>query len=105
MNTDVRENLIKARNLLTRRSGWGQGNFKMLVRVGSEKTGFTFQEQFCAIGAIREADGPGEIDAYAALEKALGVNHAVQIVQWNDNPKRLKKEVIAAFDQAIELVS
>lgn len=65
---------------------------------------------FCPEGAIlRSSDGAGFIDhitsnvdeAMQRFKEAIGT--PFQIPDWNDIPERTQKEVIAAFERAIQL--
>jgi hypothetical protein len=57
---------------------------------------------FCAIGAIWKADGKafgpvGDLAQYTLVSCI----RTPGIAQWNDSPRRTKKQVLAAFDRAI----
>lgn len=55
----------------------------------------------CSWLAISDAAVTFQLALRAAkrLEKAMGIE---EIVAWNDDPKRTKRQVLAAFDKAIK---
>lgn len=57
----------------------------------------------CAIGAIRGAAGGRsnvENEAEIVLQRAL---NGLDVMKWNDKPRRQHRTVLAAFDRAIAL--
>lgn len=97
------EVLRKAKALIEER-GWTQGEY--VSRDGAH----------CARGACYVASGShvlpmypvGHIDdsandAQYALASAIGKELLHSVSDWNDEPGRTKKEVLAAFDKAIAL--
>ena len=90
---DVQKALVEARALIER--GWCQ------------KTVRTFIDghlRYCAIGAMIEVSGIGEICTLARpFEDATGLSSTSEIGHWNDDPSRTKADVVAAFDRAIEI--
>lgn len=91
--------LRRARALIA--GGWTQGAYMSV--------GF-FGRRYCAVGAIAYSAGlvpgldtstPAMTDARRALRTASGMEYYEGIETWNDNPRRTKQEVLAAFDRAI----
>ena len=89
--------LQKARDLLVKK-GWIQG-------------GMQSEYGFCSIGAImaaarvegRSLDNSNH--SYWQAKRALGETISTAIIpipSWNDDPKRTKAEVLAAFDATID---
>lgn len=54
--------------------------------------------KWCAIGAITAAYS-NPIDRQRAIDRLVYIIHR-GIVTWNDDPKRTKKQVLAAFKKA-----
>lgn len=92
---------MKPSEILSKRGAWTQGYYaknrkgeKVMVRDSNACS-------WCALGAITKAYPYGHIADMIAVKLAnhLGISQ-ISIPDWNDNPKRKKREVIAAF-QAI----
>lgn len=101
----VKKILQKARKLIAK--GWTQGAFARNDRGWSVGNNSPDAQCFCAVGAIRTAAGwdgnapMGEYrEALSAVRAATGSR--LPIPSWNDNAKRTKEDVLAAFDKAIE---
>ena len=97
----VKETLIAARWILEN-VGWGTEYFAETesgepLNLGEVKPKIVCA---CAIGAIYlvEADDIFKWEAETLLSKEVGE----YIPTWNDAPGRTKKEVLTAFDKAIE---
>jgi hypothetical protein len=93
--------LINAKEII--RKGWCQGSF--------HNPGWIFNDKFCVIGALREADGLNNdfINKYssknAKLQNLFCITNEIPIggiINWNDSEKRTKKDVLNAFDKTIE---
>lgn len=87
------EVLVAAKWLLEN-FGWNKGAY---AKYGADKKVVSF----CAIGAIAviETDDPSLFSK--AIDHLVSVVGGA-IVPFNDNPKRTKKQVLKAFDKAIE---
>jgi hypothetical protein len=92
------EVLVRAHALL-RDVGWIQGTTR-------DKLGY------CALAAITGADRVSAYLARAILARTIGCYSCKnaedeivkdQIVFWNDNPERTRRQVLAAFRRAIRL--
>jgi hypothetical protein len=100
---EVADKLREAKALIERRGGWTKGVERERV---DRDDGSTFI-RVCSVGAIRATSAP--VEAYQLLAAAIGnpVAKCVMpfgiISHWNDNPKRRKRQVLAAFDKAITL--
>lgn len=108
--------LTEARRLLRRGRGWTKGRY--VTNYVWDKNGYmsglikpeepNFQA-YCSIGAIEKADGPGEKTAVTLLGRAIRsltgkrLRHRSQIIEFNDAEKTAKRDVLAAFDAAIEM--
>lgn len=98
----VKNVLVKARDLLNRPYGWTKGTETRLVNRAPDG------EAYCAVGAVRkitgyEADGS---EIYVAVTSVLSkVVGNAGIIQFNDDRHTKKSEVLAAFDTAIAEVS
>lgn len=110
MNTEAIKTLTKARALVEK--GWVKGYEHI---DAGELNWLTNEispvESYCAIGAIRKADGPGEESAFDLIRQAIGdlfyggkkrVGES-GILRFNDRKKTTKEDVVAAFDKALEL--
>lgn len=58
---------------------------------------------WCAEGAILASTRRLHWPAYDYLADALGDRHGIDVPEWNDAPRRTQKQVLKAFDKAIEL--
>ena len=61
----------------------------------------------CAVNAICVAahDAQRFETALGFLKKATGKQTMLDVIQWNDDPATTKADVLAGFDQAIELAT
>lgn len=104
--------LVEARALLARRGGWVRGALYQ-QRIGSEAS-------YCSMGALNKVavgfavtyqapERRGFKTAERALAQAMGpYRHMLPsdaIIRFNDRSKTRKKDVLAAFDRAIEALS
>lgn len=97
----MRDDLIAARALI--KQGWCKGRYSKTTAAG--------QTQYCVLGALHAATGnldrlykptPARVrTAINWLVDHLGKQPGVGIDDWNDEPRRKKAEVLAAFDRAI----
>lgn len=82
------------------RKGWTQGTY------ARTKTGRPCHYcspravKWCAIGAVLRAYSETLDDEYLSIRKRLAQVVFDSLPGWNDDPKRTKKEVIAAFKKA-----
>lgn len=100
---DMVRALKKARKLIAKKEKWTKGSYHDYSNGA-----------FCAIGALREADGPGEYAAYKALGFAVTSLHPKTaaarsaqdpesvVITFNDRKKTKHEDVLAIFDFAIE---
>lgn len=106
--------LKKARELLIK-VGWGKGDETVYHYYDSSNKPPKLVG-FCAIGALRKADGPGEHDAELLLAQTIDpetdfsqlIPHSYKvwqtIVYFNDETKRRKRDVLAKFDKTIKRI-
>lgn len=91
--------LRKSRKLVARKNGWTQGHMAVVSRS------IVFKRiSYCSLGAIRRADGNGEELAKAALTVIANGKGFDGIIDFNDDMDTKQEDVIAAFDEAIELL-
>lgn len=103
--------LRDARRLIARPNGWVKGVSRM-YRANSKGE---YAACYCATGALREVScgddwsrkpARGTARAFEVLAEVIGRPRgtvaANVIITWNDDVKRTKKQVLAAFDEAIE---
>lgn len=117
------DNLRASRALLEGRGKWAQG----VMKERRPRTLLAADDfRYCSMGAIREADGPGEKPAVGLLARAIDairgprptrttwdknytemiqvpVDDSSRIVQFNDGSRTTKAQVLAAFDRAIAI--
>lgn len=107
----VKEVLVAAQWML-KNVGWCQGDFaksgNTIVWMGAfttlknamDEVSCDHIDAFCSIGAINAVEANRELkkQAIELLGNATGDS---SITQWNDNEKRTKKQVLAAFNKAI----
>lgn len=98
---EVVEVLHNARALLDRPWGWTKGAFRKASRNGGTC--------YCAAGALERAAGRRFDPAYRGARNALSValigsGWDTSVVEFNDAPETKKKDVLALFDRAIDLV-
>ena len=94
----ARDALIAARKRIERPENWGKG------MRGSGYGSRSF-DTCCAAEAIEDLKC-GYSVRYAAinyLKQAIRAKHLTTVVNWNDAKSRTHKQVLAAFDRAIEL--
>jgi hypothetical protein len=92
--------LARARQLIADEKRWCQGSLARGGRNLSVPLHSIVARRHCARGAIMQAGcelGLCFEDAAIALERQLGR----PIEDWNDHPRRVHAEVIAAFDAAV----
>lgn len=98
MTNEVRKLLKRARARVAR--GWCKGESRKRIRG---------RVHHCAFGAIfyDSPKSPNYKACHIAREHmAVGVGIAPnELGAWNDDPKRTKRQVLAAFDKAIASVS
>lgn len=83
--------------------GWCQGHSAIDSRGNLCLAETSAAVSWCAVGAIfavSKNDWKYEEAARDVLEKALGKGQS-EIANWNDEPKRTKKQVLALYDKAI----
>ena len=78
------------------RKGWckfrlSKDKFGRTVEPDSERA-----SSWCSMGAIEAA----YVSTYDAMTKLLAVIKSDSIADWNDDPKRTKRQVLAAFRKA-----
>lgn len=101
----IADKLREARALIER--GWTQGQYARDVH--GEGTDFLKHEAVCfcaagAIGAANEHWPNSGLPGMALLSLAVGGDGTeTDILIWNDAKERSHAEVLAAFDQAIQL--
>lgn len=110
-NVGVVEALTEARDLLVS-EGWVQGVYADQVDDESDLC------RRCALGALRQMDSTDHPHVVVTLEMqdillaamrqvdndaGDGVLQFHSVIQWNDHGGRTKKQVIEAFNKAIEL--
>lgn len=119
MNTQQAEaikTLTKAKSLINR--GWVKENLYVkkgyTVYVGDDEY-IAKTNLYCALGAIKKADGPGEEGAITLIKQAIRIftgktpfkrpeNAKLRhIFEFNDSKDTTKEDVLAAFDKALEL--
>ena len=124
MDKTAKEVLKAARNLLSRRNAWMQGDLWDVDK-----------KSFCAIGALDHINGPNERKAIKILAKSIAKAHPSFtreyvngryylddsselmeeievsddvprefVIAYNDTINRKKSDVLKAFDKAIENV-
>lgn len=90
---------MKAWELLEKRGAWTQGALAKNKRGGNVSADSYEAVCFCTLGAIEKVYGSG-MDAYlnavAKLEEKLGED---SVEDWNDSPKRKKREVVAVLKE------
>lgn len=124
--------LTTARRLIARKQGWIKGGEAKEITAyrgpnpqenegkwhGSYTHLPTRNMAYCAYGAIRKADGPGEALAIRLLIQGIRIVRGLapaknilkasdrleNIFNFNDNKKRTQDEVLAAFDAAIKMI-
>ena len=104
----VKEVLIAAKYLL-KNVGWCQKYYAkkhdrgLWINLYTDlKDQFSSEEAkeiigFCSVGAIRAVEATEIGLKTSAIAKLPGI-----LADWNDDPSRTKKQVLAAFDQAIK---
>lgn len=100
MDTEAVAVLKKARALLAKRGGWIRGAFYKGRRDNPKA--------LCAMGAINFAatgdpaiiTSPGSVKAIRVLQKIIGHD---QVGEWNDDPRRTKRYILAGISEAIKL--
>lgn len=98
--------LVKARDLIARPYGWVKGDFQRERWHKGETI-----KCYCASGAIRKvASGDAEGFANPSEGPHAFLRQAIQekvasgsIPDFNDDPATKKRDILAAFDRAIEL--
>lgn len=99
--------LRRARKLVKNPSNWGKDSFKQNGRDAKGRPAV----QYCIIGAVREADGPGENVATTLLRRAIAQTFRKnrknmrldEVYNFNDSKKREHADILRAFDAALEL--
>jgi hypothetical protein len=100
-------NLKKARRLIARKGGFVKGTFNSNYNTAKQRP-----ESFCTVGAIKQADGPGEESAKLIVGEAIRDLYYPKrktpldegrIFTFNDSKKRTQEEVVAAFDKAVQI--
>ena len=103
----ISEILKKARKLVEK--GWTQGAY---AKDGNGRILFFDDKKavkFCPLGAIGRVTGSlynaEAVGArYAVIDSIEGGMLGFDIASWNDDKKRTKRQVLAAFDRAIKAV-
>ena len=105
------EVLVAARSLIARPWGWGKGSYAQTRRG---------VDCYCSVGALSKASTDGSRHwthtDFLAREEALGalaravdgpdyIDAARTVIAWNDARSTRKRDVLAAFDKAIESLS
>jgi hypothetical protein len=106
VDTKTLDLLIKSKELI--RKGWCQGRY--------HKKTWLFNDQYCVLGAFLKVTNNawylGKLGtlfvnanniSQIPLENNLPVSRSFNISSFNDNPATTIKDVLAAFDNAIEL--
>ena len=110
LRVEILEKLKKARSLVDR--GWTR--FQYAVDENHAPCGCTKSKarKWCSTGAILAANGYDDNPLYGdnkilnhCKDVFLLENKLTHIIFWNDAPDRTKKQVLEAFDHAIEKLS
>lgn len=122
----AKRTLTKARKLIEKPERWGKGAFYMDKKGEELYTGYEWRNgdyvvrvpklnqvgSFCALGAIKKADGPGENAAEEFLADAIHSlthkgkrrSHAeIKVYTFNDRKETTHEMILDAFDRAIAL--
>jgi hypothetical protein len=107
--TTVKEVLTAARWMIEN-VGWCQGSYYISKdEVGCFNPSFEMGNAsnvscMCASGAVYLVEATKELQNQSLdfLWGTIGVGTEVSVPDWNDQPKRTKEQVLAAFDRAIE---
>ena len=99
--------LRRARKLVKNPSNWGKDSFKQHGRNAKGQPVM----QYCIIGAMKEADGPGEFVGTEILRRAIARTFRKnrknmrldEVYNFNDSKKREHADILRAFDAALEL--
>lgn len=109
MTNSAAEILVNARRLLAKRGGWTQRTEARLSSGEPTLSEDPDATSFCLLGAVYRfmSDTPhAEANrAWGAIKDATGARDSYGIVNWNDRPKRRKREVLAVIDEAIAKVT
>jgi hypothetical protein len=96
----VADKLREARALVER--GWTQNVFARTADGNATYVENAEAVCFCTIGALYHVKAPfGR--SYSLLERAIGRGAVGSIAGWNDRACRKQRDVLAAYDKAIEL--
>ncbi len=105
--------LEKARELVKR--GWCKGAAARTGKGRSTYPGDPYATKFCSVGACERAlhnKHPSPTEIYLAsgvynsvIEVLCEAMQTVNILSWNDDPLRLKTDVLDAYDKAIASLS
>lgn len=114
-NAEALKTLTGARRLI--KKGWTKGAFHISRRRFQPSGRTVFDNLFCSVGALRKVDGPGEKRAMMILGKVMAKMNGnpsrvyntdsawPEIITFNDAGTTSQDQVVAAFDQAIKMVS
>lgn len=93
--------LLKARELVD--ANWTQHDFFRDAETGASLEHYRPGCGVCLLGAIfTAADMAGDdLMSDAAVDALKKVNNLSSIPNWNDNPVRVKEDVLIAIDRAI----
>jgi hypothetical protein len=107
--------LTGSRKLLSKPERWTKGAYygNKASGNGGKADGFVNHEDaftYCAIGAIRKVDGPGERAAKKLLALAISALYYKnkrttedRVFRFNDKKNTTHEQILAAFDKAIEM--
>lgn len=103
--SDVKLILIEARQKVS--EGWTQRAYARMSNEvddgGKVSADSRLATCWCSVGAVGAVtpEAMSSMPALNKLKEVMGWPSTADIIQWNDEPTRIKEEVLALFDMAI----